>query len=93
MEAAKIISANSVNVRMEEPTLVTHSGGKAKITTGYAVSANTETGGRYRMPKIYRMPTGEIGLSFSMSIDGYYDQGRISPFFTPTNCSSNPGIN
>ena len=36
---------------------------------------------RYRMPKIFRMPGGDIGVTFAIASDHVYDQGRESPMF------------
>jgi len=37
--------------------------------------------GKFRMPKVYRLPTGQVCLTFSISTDHYCDQGRTSPPF------------
>jgi len=66
---------------MEEPVLVDQAHPKKMEPVPYAIPENSMKWGRYRMPKIYRFPDGSIALTYSMSIDHYYDQGRVSPLF------------
>src|SRR4051812_29087626 len=67
--ATTIIAADAVRVRMEEPVVVDR-----------APPAMRENG-PYRMPKVFRLPGGELGLTFSIGADIYADQGRTSPAF------------
>jgi hypothetical protein len=69
MKAATIIPADSVKVQMEEPVLINQAPPKVNEW------------GPYRMPAIYRLPNGELCLTYSMSIDHYCDHGRTAPAF------------
>jgi len=81
MNAAKIIHAGAVKVTMEEPVVVDQAPSKPVEPSPYAITEQAAVWGRYRMPKIYRMPGGSILLNFSMSIDHFYDHGRTAPVF------------
>ena len=70
-----------VNVTMEAPILVDQAPAILDPNTPFAVTAGAIKWGRYRMPKIFRLPDNAIALTYSMAIDHYYDQGRVSPFF------------
>ena len=37
--------------------------------------------GKYRAPKLFRLPDGSVCYSVTMSFDHYYDQGRPSMLF------------
>ena len=81
MEAIKINAKETVRVNMKEPVLVDQAPSKPEDASPYDLTETAKNWGRYRMPKIYRMPGGAIALTYSMSIDHYYDQGRVSPLF------------
>ena len=68
-------------VTMKAPVVIAQSG-DADISLVGVPRVNATDWGRFRMPKIYRLPSGDIGLTFSISHDHYSDQGRLSPFFT-----------
>jgi len=81
METIKIIEKDIVSVNMDEPVLVDQAPGKPEDFPPYAVTEEAKRWGRYRMPKVYKMPDDTIALTYSMSIDHYCDQGRDSPLF------------
>jgi hypothetical protein len=85
MNAAEIIEKDIVNVIMEESVLVEQASSKPEDSSQYEITESAKAWGRYRMPKIYKMPDNTIALTYSMSIDHYYDQGRISPLFISQN--------
>jgi hypothetical protein len=64
-----VIAADVVKVRMEEPVLIDQASPKVKEW------------GPYRMPKVYRMPGGELCLTYSISLDHDCDYGKTSPVF------------
>jgi len=66
---------------MEDPVLVDQASAKPLEGAPFTVTDGAKAWGRYRMPKIYRFPDGSIALTYSMAIDHYYDQGRVSPLF------------
>jgi hypothetical protein len=69
MKAATMIPADAVTVQMEEPVLIDQAGPEVK------------TWGPYRMPKVFRMPNGELCLTFAIGLDLYEDQGMTGPAF------------
>ena len=72
LEKARVIAADTVKVRMEEPVLVDQASPKVKEW------------GPYRMPKVFRLPSGEICLTFSVGLDYLQEQGKPSPAFVST---------
>jgi len=68
-KTAPVIAADVVKVRMEEPVLIDQA------------SPTVKEWGPYRMPKVYRMPGGELCLTFQVGRDHYCDQGIASPMF------------
>ena len=78
------MNKSAVTVKMEAPVLVDQAPGRREDISQYAITDGAKAWGRYRMPKIYRLPGGDIALTYSMSIDHYYDEGRDSPLFVST---------
>ena len=70
-----------VNVTMDDPVLVDQAHPTKIDPAPYAIPEVCMRWARYRMPKVFRMPDGTIALSYSMAVDHYYDQGRVSPYF------------
>jgi hypothetical protein len=68
-DKAPIIAADAVKVRIEAPVLVDQAPPEVKQW------------GPYRMPKVYRMPGGELAVTFQVGRDHYCDQGIASPVF------------
>jgi hypothetical protein len=67
--AATIIPADAVRVRLDEPVLVDQAPPSLQIW------------GSYRIPKLSRLPDGDLCLSFQLGRDHYADQGDEAPFF------------
>jgi len=88
MNALPIVSEKLVKVSMEEPVVVDQAPSvlpPPELPPGaapHAISGGAKEWGRWRLPKIYRLPGGELCATYSMSIDHHYDQGRDSPVFT-----------
>ncbi len=66
---APIIAAEAVKVQVQEPVLIAQA------------PPSVKQWGPYRMPKVYRMPGGEICLTFQVGRDHSCDQGMLSPMF------------
>ncbi len=69
LEKASIIATGTVKVRMEEPVLIDQA------------SPQVKEWGPYRMPKVFRLPGGELGLTFAVGLDLLQAQGKSSPLF------------
>ena len=69
LKKAPIIDAKAVMVHMQEPVLIDQA------------PPTVKNWGPYRMPKVYRMPGGEICVTFQVGRDHYCDQGITSPMF------------
>ncbi len=69
VERAPVIAADAVEVQIEDPVLIDQAPPEVKEW------------GPYRMPKVYRMPGGELCLTFQIGRDHYCDQGNLSPMF------------
>jgi hypothetical protein len=69
LRPAPIIAGDAVRVAMEAPVLVDQA------------PPSIREWGRYRMPKVWWLPDGELGLSFQMGRDHYCDQGLEAPLF------------
>jgi hypothetical protein len=68
MSAAPVISADAVRVSMEDAVIV------------HRAPPSIRAGAPYRMPKVFRLPGGELCCPFSIGADTYADQGQTSPF-------------
>ena len=75
MHVATVIPAESVETHMGDPVVVTQA------------PPDMRDWGYWRMPKLFRMPTGEIWLSFHAGQDAFEDQGKTA---TPY-CSTDDG--
>jgi len=77
----KIIDEKCIEFNIGDPLLVDQETGEPDVWSPYPITEEAIITGRYKMPKIYRMPGGELYLTYSMSIEHYYDLGRVSPVF------------
>ncbi|MCL2741617.1 MAG: glycoside hydrolase [Oscillospiraceae bacterium] len=84
MKRTRTLPKDTFKVKMGDPIMVDQAPSKPDEATPFPVTEGAKAWGRYRMPKVYRMPDGAMALTYSMSIDHYYDQGRTSPLFTST---------
>jgi len=69
VEPTPRMPANSVDIRMGKPVVVDQA------------PPDVQSWGPWRMPKIFKMPTGETWLTFAVGDDVYRDQGKTSPAF------------
>ena len=74
------LAANAVVVEMGEPVVIAQSGKNNTLLVEIPTTGANEWG-RYRCPMVFRLPSGDIGLTFSVCLDHYMDQGRKGPLF------------
>jgi hypothetical protein len=67
VSAAPVVSAGAVRVRMDEAVVV------------HRAPPSIRAGAPYRMPKLFRLPDGELCCPFAIGADTYADQGQSSP--------------
>ena len=71
----------NTTVTMKDPVVIAQSGTANNLRVEVPAYNPHHGWGRFRMPKVFRLPGGDIGLTFSVSLDHYGDQGRLSPLF------------
>jgi hypothetical protein len=69
MKAKTSRTADALRVRMDDPVLISQAG--PEVTAW----------GPYRMPKLFRFPSGELCVTFAVGLDQYADQGMTSPAY------------
>jgi hypothetical protein len=69
LSQAPIISASTVRVEMAEPVIVARA------------APTVRSNGTHRMPKVFRLPEGELCVCFAVGTDTYRDHGQTSPMF------------
>jgi BNR repeat-like domain len=69
METTEAISPTAVRAEVSESVLISQAPPELKVW------------GPYRMPKVYRMPGGELFLTFAVGLDAFSDQGKTGPAY------------